>query len=90
MDSNTTAVKSPERMCVVCRQKGEKSEYFRVVKNKSGGVEVDLSGKLPGRGAYVHKSEGCLKSAVKRRSLDKALKCRVPDEVYAALEEEFV
>ena len=45
---------TPLRMCVVCRQMKEKSELLRVTKN-GGEFSVDVSGKLPGRGAYICK-----------------------------------
>ena len=29
---------SPERTCIVCRKKGTKENFFKVVKNKNGEV----------------------------------------------------
>ncbi|MCL1866605.1 MAG: YlxR family protein [Oscillospiraceae bacterium] len=85
VDSGQLTVSSPTRMCVACRERGGKESFVRVVKFDS--VEVDFSGKKAGRGAYIHRSPDCLGIALKKRSLDRALKCRVPEEIYAELEE---
>ncbi|MCL2071108.1 MAG: YlxR family protein [Oscillospiraceae bacterium] len=81
----------PERMCVGCRQKGSKDSFIRIVSNKSGEVLLDFAenGKsLSGRGAYIHKSPACLKTAVKKKSLERNLKCKIPEEIYELLETE--
>ena len=75
----------PERMCVGCRKKAEKSSFIRIV-NNNGEISFDLDGKSPGRGAYIHKNKDCFKAALKKRSLDRCLKCKVPDEIYGELE----
>jgi len=75
----------PERMCVGCRQKGNKSEFIRII-NKSGEIAVDSNGKSSGRGAYIHKNPLCLKTAIKKKSLDRALKGSVPNTLYVLLE----
>ena len=85
VDNGQLTVGVPTRMCVACRERGCKESFVRVVKYDS--VEMDFSGKKPGRGAYIHRSSDCLKIAVKKRSLDRALRCKVPEEVYAELEE---
>lgn len=73
----------PLRTCVVCRNQCEKSALLRIVKGKDGNVFVDASGKADGRGAYVCKD--CIKDAVKRRSLNKAFKMQIPQDVYDEL-----
>ena len=55
---------------------------LRVVRTPEGSVRLDLSGKAPGRGAYVCVSEECLAAARKRDALAKALKTKVEDAVY--------
>ena len=49
-----------------------KRSLIRVVRS-SEGVQVDLSGKLPGRGAYIHKLHSCWEAGLKN-SLARALK----------------
>ncbi|MVB12124.1 hypothetical protein CAFE_28560 [Caprobacter fermentans] len=80
--------KVPLRMCAGCGQMKPKKELIRVVKSPEGEISMDLTGRKPGRGAYVCKSIDCLKAARKARRLEKAFSCRIPDEVYDRLEEE--
>ena len=91
--------KMPMRKCVGCTEMKEKKERVRVVKApditdengeivQKGDISVDLTGKKPGRGAYVCRSVGCLAAARKARRLEKTFSCRIPDEVYDRLEQE--
>ena len=41
----------PERRCTACRQIRSKAELLRIVCPKDGEPELDMTGKLPGRGA---------------------------------------
>jgi predicted RNA-binding protein YlxR (DUF448 family) len=58
------------------------------VHNKEGEIFLDLTGKKPGRGAYVCRNPECLKKARKTKRLEKAFSCAIPDEIYSRLEEE--
>ena len=49
--------KVPMRRCLVKNQSFPKMELFRVVKTKDNKVVLDITGKLNGRGAYIHKDE---------------------------------
>ena len=55
---------------------------LRIVKTKEG-VVVDPEQRISGRGAYVHRDEGWVRSAASRGSLGKTLRCAVPAEVVA-------
>ena len=70
------------RSCAICREKKEKKELLRIVRLPDGSVEVDPTGKTPGRGAYICKDEKCIKNAQKHHRLDSTLKTAVPDDVY--------
>ena len=59
--------KIPLRMCIACREMKPKKEMLRVVKNASGEISLDFSGKLTGRGAYLCNGEGCVKKLRKQR-----------------------
>jgi len=59
-------------MCVACRQSQDKKSLVRLVRTPEG-VFVDHSGKLAGRGAYLHADPSCWELGVKRH-LEKALK----------------
>lgn len=78
----------PMRMCTGCGQMKPKKELVRVVKSPEGEISLDLTGRKPGRGAYVCKSVGCLKAARKSRRFEKVFSCKIPDEVYDRMEEE--
>ena len=80
--------KIPLRMCVGCREMKPKKELLRVVRGKDGAVGLDLSGKAPGRGAYVCTDGNCLAKAQKSRQLDRALEHQIERQVYEQLTEE--
>ncbi len=69
--------KTPMRMCVACREMKPKKELVRIVRTPEGLVEVDLTGKKNGRGAYLCRSEECLEKAIKIHALDRALDVRL-------------
>jgi predicted RNA-binding protein YlxR (DUF448 family) len=54
-----------------------KKELVRIVRTPEGLVEVDLTGKKNGRGAYLCRSEECLEKAIKIHALDRALDVRL-------------
>ena len=80
--------KIPMRMCTGCGEMKPKRELVRVVKSPEGEVSLDLTGKKPGRGAYVCRSADCLRAARKARRFERAFSCRIPDGVYDRMEEE--
>ena len=73
------------RTCCVCRKMYPKSDLIRVVKTSDGKIFIDESGKANGRGAYICKSEECKNKLKKLKSLNKAFKCQVSDEIYEEL-----
>ena len=85
-----TPRKLPMRTCIACREEKPKREMLRVVKNSQGEIRLDFSGKLPGRGAYICDSEACIKKLRKNRLLNRAFSADVPEEVYRAVEEEYL
>lgn len=80
--------KVPLRKCTGCGEMKSKKELVRVVKSPEGEISIDLTGKKPGRGAYVCHSIDCLKLARKARRLEKAFSCPIPADVYDRMEEE--
>lgn len=67
----------PQRTCVGCRSVQEKGNLIRIVRNAEG-VQIDLQGKLPGRGAYLHDRRACWKIGLDGR-LAHALKTTLSD-----------
>ena len=80
-----TTRKIPVRRCNGCNEGKPKKELVRVVKNKAGEVALDLTGKLPGRGAYVCPNAACLAKARKAKRLERALDCTIRARVTAAV-----
>ncbi|MDD3228724.1 MAG: YlxR family protein [Oscillospiraceae bacterium] len=80
--------KVPLRMCTGCGEMKPKKELVRVVRSPEGEVSLDLTGRKPGRGAYVCRSVECLRRARKARRFEKAFSCQIPEEVYDRMEKE--
>lgn len=80
--------KIPMRMCSGCGEMKPKKELVRVVKSPEGEISLDLTGRKPGRGAYICKNAACFKAARKAKRFEKAFSCKIPDEVYSRIEEE--
>lgn len=80
--------KIPLRQCLGCREMKPKSELIRAVRSPEGEVSLDFKGKKPGRGAYVCPDPECLKRVRKSRALERAFSASLPDQVWAALEEQ--
>ena len=78
----------PLRKCTGCGEMKPKKELVRVVKNPEGAIALDLTGRAPGRGAYVCPRRECLAAARRARRLEKAFSCAIPAEVYDRMEEE--
>ena len=77
----------PLRTCVVTKEKLEKKDLIRVVKNNNGEVFVDLTGKANGRGAYIKKDINVLNDAKRTKALEKHLETSISEEVYKNIED---
>ena len=75
-------------MCVGCQEMKPKKELIRIVKNKEGDINVDPTGKMAGRGAYICRSTECFQKAKKAKRLERAFECRIDEEIYQALEKQ--
>jgi predicted RNA-binding protein YlxR (DUF448 family) len=65
-------------MCVACRQSQDKKTLIRLVRTADG-VFVDQTGKMPGRGAYLHADPTCWELGLKKH-LQKALRAVFSEE----------
>ena len=74
--------KVPLRSCVITKEQLPKQELLRIVRTPEGEVQVDETGKLNGRGAYIKKDIEVLEKAKKTGLLAKRLECTISDEVY--------
>ena len=77
----------PRRTCVACRRTGSKRELVRVVRLAAGGVAVDPTGKLSGRGAYLCPQRECWDQVLGGNRLENALKTELTQEEKVALGE---
>jgi predicted RNA-binding protein YlxR (DUF448 family) len=75
----------PQRTCVACREVLPKRQMVRIVRTADG-VRVDPTGKLAGRGAYLHDRRECWTRGLKG-ALANALKAELTAEDRAQLEE---
>jgi predicted RNA-binding protein YlxR (DUF448 family) len=78
--------KLPLRMCIGCQEMKPKKELIRIVRNKDNEISVDLTGKKPGRGAYICKSAACFEKARKGKRLEKCFETtKIDEEIYQLL-----
>jgi len=68
----------PRRTCVGCREVLPKKTLIRIVKGPDG-IDVDLTGKAHGRGAYLHNQRSCWERGIKG-ALDHALRTKLTDQ----------
>lgn len=54
----------PQRTCVGCRTVIQKRQLVRIVRSPDG-VKIDPTGKLAGRGAYLHERRSCWERGLK-------------------------
>ncbi len=77
--------KIPLRVCIGCQERKPKKELVRIVRTPEGKVVLDLTGKIPGRGAYICQLESCLTKAIKGKRLEKNLQLPVSPGLVANL-----
>ena len=87
---STMNKKIPMRLCIGCGEMKSKKELMRILHTPEDTFVLDVTGKKNGRGAYLCRSEECLKKAMKSKGLERSFKMSIPKEVYVALEEEFI
>ena len=75
----------PQRTCVGCRVVLAKRQMLRIVRTAEG-VHVDPTGKLAGRGAYLHDKRSCWERGLKG-TLAHALKTELSNDDRVRLEE---
>ncbi|HEX6270164.1 MAG TPA: YlxR family protein [Anaerolineales bacterium] len=75
----------PQRTCVGCREVMPKRKMIRIVRTANE-VQVDPTGKLAGRGAYLHDRRECWERGLKG-ALAHALKTTLSSDDRAHLED---
>ena len=74
--------KIPMRKCIVTQERFPKKELLRIVRTPEGTLEVDLTGKRNGHGAYMKKDLSVFETAKKKRVLQSALETEIPEEFW--------
>ena len=69
--------KIPERTCVVTKEKTQKKDLLRVVRDKEGNVSIDITGKSNGRGAYLKKDAEVIAKAKQTKVLERVLEVSI-------------
>lgn len=77
--------KIPMRTCVVTREKCEKKDLLRVVRDNNGNVFVDDTNKANGRGAYLKKDKDVILRAKDSKVLERHLEVKIPESIYDEL-----
>lgn len=77
-----TQKKQPLRMCIVCRAMKPKPNLVRVAKHANGTITVDQTQKSSGRGAWVCAEEACLSKLKKSKSLNRAFRKEIAEDIY--------
>lgn len=75
----------PQRTCMGCNAKKDKSELIRIVKNKENQINIDKTGKAQGRGAYICNNTDCLEKTIKNKRLERALDIKISKDIYENL-----
>jgi predicted RNA-binding protein YlxR (DUF448 family) len=78
---------APARTCVGCRTTADRGDLLRLVRSPNG-ARVDPQGSAPGRGAYVHRLTGCVREAVRKGTLARALRTGLGPEELGRLQAE--
>lgn len=73
------------RTCVGCGEENPKREMIRIARDPEGTVAIDVTGRAPGRGAYLCRRRSCIESARKRNALARMLRVAVAPELYGEI-----
>ena len=77
--------KIPQRLCLGCGESRPKKELLRIVRSPEGVFSVDVTGKKPGRGAYICRSMECFQKAKKSRWFERSFKSPIAPSIYDML-----
>lgn len=77
--------KIPQRSCLGCGLKTDKNKLIRIVRRPDGSLVLDRKGKEPGRGAYLCPNSQCLKLAIKKKAVERALGVKLDDDLIVEL-----
>ena len=73
------------RRCMACQEQKEKKDLIRIVKPKDEDLQIDLTGKKSGRGAYICKDENCINKIIKTKRHEKVFEIEINENFYESL-----
>ena len=73
------------RPCIATREIKPVEELFRVCLTPSGNVVIEKDKHIEGRGAYISRNIEAIEIAKKKKLLNRALRCNVPESIYDEL-----
>lgn len=79
--------KIPMRKCIATGEQCAKKDLLRIVRTPQGQVEIDLGGKMNGRGAYLKKDITAIQIAEKKKLLQRALEVEIDSSFFEKLKE---
>jgi len=82
-------IKIPIRTCIGCQEKKPKKELLRIVRTIEGNIEIDLTGKKSGRGAYLCRNLECLEKSLQGKRFNQALNQEIPLSIIEELKKIF-
>lgn len=80
----------PIRTCIGCRGKFPKKDLLRFVQDAAGNLRTDPTGKAPGRGAYVCRSQACIHVAFKSQKINAHLRFNFSRQVVDSFKQELL
>lgn len=75
-------------MCIGCREMKEKKSLLRIVRSPEGVISMDVTGRKPGRGAYICHSAECLQKAIRQKQIERTFECALTDEIREQLQKQ--
>lgn len=73
------------RRCIASGEMMPKKELVRIVRNSEGIAEIDPTGKVNGRGAYITLEPTLVEKAWKAHLFERQLEIEIPDSFYQEL-----
>lgn len=68
-----------------CNEKKNKTDLIRIVKNSNGEINIDRTGKMQGRGAYICDNVTCLEKSIKSKRIERVFETKIENEIYENL-----
>ena len=73
------------RTCALTREKLDKRDLFRIVRDVNGKIFIDDTLRANGRGCYLKKDKEVIIKAQKNKVLDRNLMVQVDNDIYDEL-----